>query len=405
MTLVRLTGGFSCRLFPFAVLLLTLLCVACTDEGTLDLTPPELTLDIIEPQSFSRERTLTGTMGDDVTGIEVFIGTGANAEDAVLGSGVWSCKVTGLEPGVNSISVTASDARGNTRVLSFTLSYELLRIDKAPYTTNETTPTLSGMLIAGGTISEIVLNDVDLGVDPVFDSSGTIWSLTLPVFSSLLDDSNILEMTALDSEELEQTLSLTLTYDESAVDLQLDPPATPLSDNSTTLSGSMEEGATVSVGIAPDATVGDVIYPTPTTWQVDVTDLEERESVATVTASLSGRVMASTWGRFSVYTKPTVASTLPLFGATDVLPSSEIMVIFSEAVVSTSVNSATFLLEDSSGTFWPGTIHYEGTDKVATFTPENLLTSGEIYTVTLTSNIVDAEENGLTPYSWSFTVY
>ena len=95
---------------------------------------------------------------------------------------------------------------------------------------------------------------------------------------------------------------------------------------------------------------------------------------------------------------PTVTSETPASGATDVAVSTAPTATFNEAV-----QSSTFTLKNSSGSSMAGSVSYNSTTYVTTFTP----TSALAYNTTYTATISGAEStSGVTmsaPFSWSFT--
>jgi YVTN family beta-propeller protein len=98
-------------------------------------------------------------------------------------------------------------------------------------------------------------------------------------------------------------------------------------------------------------------------------------------------------------TVPTVTSTTPANGATDVSLGTTIQATFSEVMDAATISSSTFLM--SGGV--TGTVTYNSANKVATFKPLNDLSKNTTYTVTLTTGIRNAVGNALASnYAWSF---
>lgn len=100
------------------------------------------------------------------------------------------------------------------------------------------------------------------------------------------------------------------------------------------------------------------------------------------------------------FTPPTVTGEFPASGSNLVLTGTEINATFSEPVQGTTVN---FVVESSNGTVVNGTVSYNPTTQMATFSPTTPLSTLTTYTVT-----VSAAENlsGVamsTAASWSFT--
>ena len=102
-------------------------------------------------------------------------------------------------------------------------------------------------------------------------------------------------------------------------------------------------------------------------------------------------------------TLPTVDSTNPTSGATDVPINTAITATFSEAVVSASVNTSTFTLGTDTTTV-PGSVTYDPSSWIAIFKPNNNLSYSTPYTATITADVEDMAANHMTAdYTWSFT--
>lgn len=102
-----------------------------------------------------------------------------------------------------------------------------------------------------------------------------------------------------------------------------------------------------------------------------------------------------------ILTIPTVSSTNPINGATDVVFTQQIIATFSEAMNSSTITTATFTLMQGAS-FVSGTVSYSGT--TATFTPSSNLTPNTEYTATITTGAKDIESSSLTNnHVWSFT--
>jgi hypothetical protein len=100
-------------------------------------------------------------------------------------------------------------------------------------------------------------------------------------------------------------------------------------------------------------------------------------------------------------TLPSVVSTTPGLGATDVLINTTVSATFSMAMNPATISATTFTVTSASGPV-SGVVTYAGT--VATFTPSANLVYGTVYTATITTGA--ASHGGsplLTNYVWSFT--
>jgi hypothetical protein len=97
---------------------------------------------------------------------------------------------------------------------------------------------------------------------------------------------------------------------------------------------------------------------------------------------------------------PTVKSTSPSNGASRVANFSPITVTFSEPMMPSTINPATFVLDNGV----TGKVSYNSDTNTASIIPSSYLAFSTTYTATITSNVKDAAGNAMTaPYSWIFT--
>ncbi len=97
---------------------------------------------------------------------------------------------------------------------------------------------------------------------------------------------------------------------------------------------------------------------------------------------------------------PTVTSVTPSQGATNVAVAVAPTATFSQAVVPSTVS---FTLKDSAGNAVSGSVTFDSTNTVATFTPASSLSPSVTYTATVSGaqNSTGVAMSG--PFSWSFT--
>jgi len=96
---------------------------------------------------------------------------------------------------------------------------------------------------------------------------------------------------------------------------------------------------------------------------------------------------------------PSVSSTSPVAGATNITVGTVITATFSEAMDSSTITIGSFTLDSVSGS-----VSYDSGTYTATFTPDASLSYSTTYTATLSTAITDAAGNPLaSAYSWSFT--
>ena len=96
---------------------------------------------------------------------------------------------------------------------------------------------------------------------------------------------------------------------------------------------------------------------------------------------------------------PSVSSVTPYPGSSSNPVSTASTVTFSEAVVP---STASFTVTDSSGNAVPGSVTFNSSNTVATFTPTNSLAAGTTYTVSV-SGAQDSFGQTMTPYTFTFT--
>lgn len=100
-------------------------------------------------------------------------------------------------------------------------------------------------------------------------------------------------------------------------------------------------------------------------------------------------------------TAPTVSSTNPANGATGV---AVITATFSEGMSAASVTTTTFTVSGPGPSAVLGTVAYNSSTYLATFTPTSALAAGTSYTATITTGVKDAAGNSLaSAHPWSFT--
>src|SRR5205807_327399 len=102
-------------------------------------------------------------------------------------------------------------------------------------------------------------------------------------------------------------------------------------------------------------------------------------------------------------TPPTVLSTSPADGATNVPITTVVTATFSEAMDASTINGTTFTLKvTSGGAAVAGTVTYDAATHVATFTPTASLLPSTGYTATVTTGAKDAAGNALSPGTVTF---
>ncbi|MCK9408118.1 MAG: FG-GAP-like repeat-containing protein, partial [Bacteroidetes bacterium] len=119
--------------------------------------------------------------------------------------------------------------------------------------------------------------------------------------------------------------------------------------------------------------------------------------------SLVGLMAIFMWGNLSAQT--TVAAVTPAKNALNVSAATTIQATFSAAMLASSFNdTASFIVSGMTSGRHRGTIVLSSGNTVATFTTTVAFATGEIVTVDLTSNLMNAGSAAITPLVYTFTV-
>jgi len=116
--------------------------------------------------------------------------------------------------------------------------------------------------------------------------------LTLPVIDGIFEQvvnfteekTHGIVVTATNEVGTSASVQRNVIYDVTPPALSIDPVTSPTSQPSLSVSGTREAGTAVTVTCAT-ATVGEVSYPTATTWLVDIFGLREGENVITAASA------------------------------------------------------------------------------------------------------------------------
>jgi hypothetical protein len=363
---------------------------ACGSDSSEDVASPTLTMDAVAPSTFAATRNLSGQIERGAS-LDIAVDSDANVGEIKINDGIWECQLSALAVGNNTITLTADDDRGNTSTLLFNLVRDLFIIDQADIRTSQTSSTVHGRLATGDETVTATLNGTAVDPGQVTPIDPKAFRLDL---ADLDEGTHTVAITVKNAAGETQTKSLSIVRDAEAVSLTINKPTPmPTEEHSLPLTGTVEAGATVAVSVDTGATKGDVTD----SWQVTISDLEERDNIVTVTASLADKT-ASAWTRIVVYSSPTVV-TVPANGAIKVSPEVVLTATFSEAMAASSVDETTFLLD---GGAVEGKVAYSADDRTATFTPSAPLAPGD-HTATI-DGVKDPDGNPINDNNWTFTV-
>ena len=131
----------------------------------------------------------------------------------------------------------------------------------------------------------------------------------------------------------------------------------------------------------------DHVYAAPGTYTVTL-DVVDFLSPFTTQMILATEITGATGD----LTPPTVTSISPVDGSKAVAPDTVVTVDFSEAMDPTTINTSTITVTGPSGAI-SGTVNYSGT--TATFTPASTLDNAAIYTISVSTAVMDLAGNAM----------
>ena len=313
-----------------------------TDTLTVTYTPADTTLPtvtITTPTSAATHTasatplSLGGTASDNVAVTQVSWSNDRGGSGTATGTTSWSVSGIVLLSGQNVLTVTASDAAGNTSTDTLTVTYT--PADTTLPTVTITTPTSAAThtasatpLSLGGTASDnVAVTQVSWSNDR--GGSGTATGTTSWTVSGivLLSGQNVLTVTASDAAGNTSTDTLTVTYTPADTTLPTVTITTPTSAATHTASATpLSLGGTASDNVAVTQVSwsndrgGSGTATGTTSWSVSGIVLLSGQNVLTVTASdaagnTSTDTLTVTYTPADT-TLPTVTITTPTSAAT-----------------------------------------------------------------------------------------
>src|SRR4029077_18227817 len=169
----------------------------------------------------------------------------------------------------------------------------------------------------------------------------------------------------------------------------------PLSISTTTFT--LNQGPTPVAGTVTYAAIGTTATFNPASGLAPVTTFTA--TITTGAKDLAGNPLATgfswsfTTGAALDTTPPTVTLTVPANAATGVAINQAINATFSEAMDPLTISTANFLLTGPGATPVTGTVAYDATSKIATFTPASNLVANSVYTAAISIGVKDLAGN------------
>jgi hypothetical protein len=260
------------------LLLLALLagCAADTDEIS-----PSLTFNGMPAITNTSSRNLSGTVEPGAT-VEVSVNTTATVGALSNVDGLWSVTIANLAPGGNTVTVTATDATGNSNTLLLVLSYEIVTLERFVTPTPSPSQTIGGFLAPGAAVPAVTIDPAaTVGAVTV---TGDFWSCNLSGLTGI----HTVTVTHSDVVNPAQSATAVITFDETAPSVTIDPFLNPTSDSQQVFSGTMDTGVTVQVSI--NGAAGIAAEVTDTTWTfTPAVDLREGKNAVSVTGTLDNK--------------------------------------------------------------------------------------------------------------------
>ncbi len=378
----------------FLIFMLAVLSIAGCGSSENDETPPAVSIQPVPSPTTLTALTLSGTVEAGAK-VEVTISSEATVGAIVRPSATtWETALSGLAEGVNTLTVTATDDIGNSRLLVFSIIVDTL----PPSVTIEQfiTPLPSGIVqTIGGTVETgafvTVADSAGASLcEAVVD--GDIWTCHI---NGLLSDTT-LEVTAADALNNAQTVNQLIEVVDSVPELTVTAESPTKSDN-VVVTGTVSAGAVVTAQIDTSAEAGEPIFPVALTgWEVAVSNLVAGKNLLTITASQGEQASVGQFILARDGLLPFVTSTEPRVGSLNVPLDSTIGVTFSELMDESSLvagESFKVVAEGDKETVVAGTGSLDPADgRKYIFIPDSPLSPGETYKVTLAR--VAVEEGG-----------
>jgi hypothetical protein len=263
----------------FLFLLLFAVLAGCAADP--DEISPSLTFNGMPAITNTNSRDFSGTVEPGAT-VEVSVNTTATVAALSNVDGLWSVTIANLAPGGNTVTVTATDATGNSNTLLLVLTYEIVTLERYVTPTPSASQTIGGFLAPG-------VADPEVTIDPaatvsVVTVTGDFWSCDL----SALTGVHTVTVTHSDDVNPAQSATASITIDDLAPSVTIDPFVNPTSDSQQVFSGTTEAGVTVQVSI--NGAVASAAVVTDTTWTfTPAVALREGKNAVSVTGTLVDR--------------------------------------------------------------------------------------------------------------------
>lgn len=260
---------------------------------TLDQTAPVLT--VTAPADNSK----TGNLFLDVNGtVDKTSTVTVKRQDIVqcasMDGGAFTTTLT-LNPGYNTIEITAADLAGNLSAQKRTVLYDDQKPSLAIIEPNQDIRTSRNSLTIKGTVAdELTAVGVTIRMNGEQFTPLVVNGRFEQTVNFTEEKTYDIVVTATNEVGATTSVQRNVIYDITPPELTIDPIPSPTSRSSLSITGTREAGTTVAVSCTK-ATVGMVSYPTETTWQADISGLKEGENVIIAAAAdAAGNTVSAT---------------------------------------------------------------------------------------------------------------
>ncbi|MBT0652288.1 Ig-like domain-containing protein [Geomobilimonas luticola] len=261
------------------------------DGGTnpAKTTPPVLAIDPVAANVSTSNITISGTVEASST---VAVATGSTAVASAVAytsATTWTCDITGLLPGSNVITVTATDGAGNTASQTATVVYTLpapsLTLNAGlPTLVRDASLTMSGSVEADATVT---VSNTTTGTTEAATIAGTAWSYTATLAAGV----NNITVTAQKPGSSPAVISTSVTLDAVAPVLAVSalPTGSYTSTQTQNISGTVSDANLDSVTVN-----GQPVVVTNGTFSTSVTLVTGANTVNVAASDLLGNTSSDT---------------------------------------------------------------------------------------------------------------
>ena len=241
----------------------------------VDTIAPAVSINPVTTPTNMSSQTLMGTREENAT-VSIAVNTSASVGTVSYPSATtWSCMVSNLATGNNSVTVTATDSAGNPATATTDITFDAIAptvsiSSPGSVPTNDNTPLLTYSASDGSVVVK---------VDGVVISKVSGDSLDM-----LTDGSHTVLVESTDAAGNVGSAQVSCIVDTVAPAILINPVTTPTKLTSQTISGTRESGASVSVTVNTSATVEPVSYGSGTTWSCTISGLVHGNNVITAQA-------------------------------------------------------------------------------------------------------------------------